>query len=144
MATINKFEDFEVWILARELSRMIYFLSSKGEFSRDLALKNQIRSSSGSAMDNIAEGFGRGGNKEFVLFLGYSNGSACETKSQLIRAKDNNYISQEEYDNAEKLANELINKLVSLMAYLNKSSYKGQKFKGRSDSKLKLNNQTKN
>jgi four helix bundle protein len=88
MATITKFEDLEVWQIARTLSRLIYSLSAKGNFSKDYALKNQIHSSSGSAMDNIAEGFGRAGKIEFIQFLGFSNGSACEVKSQLYRALD--------------------------------------------------------
>lgn len=88
MAVIKRFEDLEVWQIARELCNYIFMLTSKGEFSKDISLKNKIRNSSGSSMDNISEGFGRGGKIEFIHFLSISNGSANEVKSQLYRALD--------------------------------------------------------
>jgi four helix bundle protein len=97
MATFNKFEDIVGWQKARILCKLINEYSRKDSFSRDFKLISQIKGSSGSAMDNIAEGFERGGNKEFIQFLSFSKGSAGETKSQLYRALDNGYISQEEF-----------------------------------------------
>jgi four helix bundle protein len=89
MATIKSFEDLEVWKRARDFANRIYGLTS---FAKDYSLKDQINKSSGSIMDNIAEGFERGGNKEFVQFLSYSKGSCGEARSQLCRALDRKHI----------------------------------------------------
>lgn len=86
MATFKRFEDIYIWKLARELCQKIHILTKRKPWSSDFRFKSQIESSSGSTMDNIAEGFGRGGNKEFVNFLRISRGSTEEVKSQIIRA----------------------------------------------------------
>lgn len=135
MATVTKFEDLEVWKIARELSRKVYVMTRNAEFSKDFALKNQIHASSGSAMDNIAEGFGRGGNIEFINFLSISNGSANEVKSQLYRAFDNDYITKIEFDETYDMADSLTKKLGSFINYLNTSGIKGEKFKNRTTPK---------
>jgi four helix bundle protein len=140
MATINKFEDLEIWKLARQLAKQIFALTEKEKFSRDFELKNQIKASSGSVMDNIAEGFGRGGNKEFVTFLCYSIGSASESQSQLYRALDYNYITQTEFDENYTLASTIIKKCGSFVTYLNKSNYKGEKFKHRTEKQQQTTN----
>ena len=71
---IRGFEDLDCWKKSRELCARIYALTNLEPFVRDYSLKDQILRSSGSVMDNIAEGFGRGGNKEFVQFLFYAKG----------------------------------------------------------------------
>ena len=81
-------------------------------------------------MDNIAEGFGRKGNLEFINFLTYSGGSACECKSQLYRAFDRNHITEEKRKELSDLADEIIKMITSLIAYLGGSEL-GMKFKGR-------------
>ncbi len=85
---IDKFEDLEIWQEARELCRYVFKLTSTGLFNKDYKFRDQIRSSSGSVMDNIAEGFERGGNKEFAQFLSIAKGSCGETRSQSYRALD--------------------------------------------------------
>jgi len=129
MGTIKKFEELDIWKLARKLSIIVFDYISKPNFSKDYGLKDQINNSSGSVMDNIAEGFGRGGNKEFVNFLSYAIGSCCETKSQLYRSIDRKYISENEFNKGYALCEEIISKAGSLITYLNNSEYKGQKFK---------------
>ncbi len=84
MATIQIFEDLKVWQKSRILSSEIFDLTTAGTFSKDFGLKDQINRSSGSIMDNIAEGFGRKGNAEFINFLTYSNGSAWRMQISVI------------------------------------------------------------
>ena len=131
MATIQKFEDLKVWQKSRELCQEISLLISKGNFSKDFGLKDQINRSSGSIMDNIAEGFGRKGNLEFINFLTYSSGSVCECKSQLYRAQDRKYITEEKRIELSALADDIGKMISSLIKYLGGSELKGTKFKAR-------------
>jgi len=101
------------------------------ELKRDYSLRNQIDNSSGSVMDNIAEGFGRGGNVEFINFLTIAHGSACECQSQLYRVLEKKYINKEQFDETYSFAEEAKNKVLGLIRYLQKSSIKGPKFTGR-------------
>ncbi len=131
MATIRRFEDLEIWQIARKLSKEVYQATCLGAFSKDFGLRNQLNDSAGSIMDNISEGFERGGKLEFVNFLSYSKGSSGETRSQLYRAFDRHYISQEELEYLQKQYFELGNRIGKLIIYLNQSEFKGTKFKDR-------------
>jgi four helix bundle protein len=129
MATIQSFEDLKVWQKSRVLCSQIFALITSGTFARDFGLIDQINRSSGSVMDNIAEGFGRMGNREFVNFLTYSYGSALECKSQLYRAYDRKYINPEKLNELFELLEEIKKMINALISYLWKSDLKGQKFK---------------
>jgi len=131
MSTITRFEDLKVWQKAKLLCQEIFALTEQGKFSRDYKLKDQINSSSGSVMDNIAEGFGRQGNIEFINFLTIANGSVMEVKSQLYRALDRKYLEQDKFDELIHLITEISRMLQSLITYLGKSDFRGQKFKAR-------------
>ncbi len=95
MSTIKSFEDLSCWQLAREVASEIGQHCRRGRLRADASLVDQIRRSSGSVMDNLADGFDRGSRGEFVQFLGYAKGSAGEVKSQLYRAFDNEYLTTE-------------------------------------------------
>ncbi|WP_159518347.1 four helix bundle protein [Sunxiuqinia indica] len=129
MATIERFEDLKVWKAAREFCKEIHQMTIHDDFSKDFKLVSQIKASSGSIMDNIAEGFERDGNKEFGQFLSFSKGSCGESRSQLYRALDNGYISKEEFDQAYAHALEISKMLSGFMTYLKESELKGKKFK---------------
>ncbi len=129
MATIEKFEDIEAWKRAREVTKKIYEISSSGEFSRDFSLKDQMRRSSVSIMSNIAEGFERDGNREFVNFLSIAKGSCGEARSQLYVALDQNYVTPIEFNWTYNHLNETGRMIGGLMNYLNQSNLKGRKFR---------------
>lgn len=98
MATINDFEDLEIWQLGREICQLVWNLFETTSLGKDYELRNQMNRSSGSIMDNISEGFERNGRREFINFLSYSKGSCGELRSQLYRALDRNHISKEEFE----------------------------------------------
>ena len=98
MATITRFEDLEIWQEARRLATEINKICIETELKTDYRFKDQIKASSGSVMDNIAEGFERNGNIEFRQFLSIAKGSAGETRSQLYRVLDFNYINQDKFN----------------------------------------------
>lgn len=129
MATIRRFEDLEIWQEARRLSREIIRIAKDTDLKVDFKFKEQIKSSSGSVMDNVAEGFERNGNIEFRQFLSIAKASAGETRSQIYRLFDNEYITQEEPDSLVSDYEKLSGKINNFIAYLNKSDYKGTKFK---------------
>lgn len=128
MAHYRSFEDLEVYKNATTFCNDIWDIITNTPLQKDYKLKEQINGSSGSIMDNIAEGFGRGGNKEFIMFLSYSRGSYSETKAQLLRAKNRNHISVELYIDLNTKAENLIEQLSKFMNYLKKSNRKGPKF----------------
>src|SRR6188508_350373 len=108
MATFKSFEDIQAWQKARELCKIIGNILDAGRFKKNFSLLDQIERSSGSIMDNIAEGFERSGNREFLQFLYISKGSCGEFRSQLYRALDRNYINQSEFNELYSLAKDII------------------------------------
>ena len=129
MGKVENFEDLEVWQLARDICKLIDKLLKETSLGRNYALANQMERSSGSIMDNIAEGFGRGGNAELHNFLSYSKGSTSELKSQCYRSKDKNLIKNSDFELLITECGKLENKLGAFMFYLRKSNLKGIKFK---------------
>lgn len=128
MGKINKFEDLEIWKLAREICQDVYQIQGRTKLNGDFKLFNQINGSSGSIMDNIAEGFERNGNKEFCQFLSIAKASCGETRSQFYRVLDRDYISKEEFDIIVNKLTSLSKQISSFMTYLKNSDMKGSKF----------------
>lgn len=126
---VKRFEDLEIWQDARELCKVVFEVTSLAPFYNDFKLRDQIRSSSGSVMDNIAEGFDRGGNKEFSQFLSISKGSCGEARSQSYRAFDFGYISGEQLNDLLERTDSLSRKTYNLMEHLKRSEIKGIKYK---------------
>jgi four helix bundle protein len=144
MATVKSFEELEVWKKARVFSKSIFSITRYDAFSKDFALKQQILRSSGSIMDNIAEGFERGGTKEFIQFLGYSKGSAGETRSQLYSAKGSNYINEEVFIALKEEALAISRMISAFMNYLINTDKKGIKFKESGEKKTPLKGKSAN
>jgi four helix bundle protein len=130
MATFHRFEELEIWQIARKLSLKVFALTETGPSAKDYRFRDQIRAAAGSVMDNIAEGFERSGQFEFVNFLSIAKGSSGEVRSQLYRGIDQKYFN----DDINELITEyeeLASKIGGFIKYLNQSEIRGQKFKGR-------------
>ena len=129
MPTIRRFEDLECWKFGRELRRAVYRLSRTRAFSTDFALVNQIRRAAQSITANIAEGFEREGNREFIQFLSQAKGSVGEVKDELHTALDEGYITQSDFDSAYALAEDTTRLIGGFMSYLRRAESTGSKFK---------------
>jgi four helix bundle protein len=128
MDKVKRFEELDIWKESRVLSKDIYYFFKTKNNGYDRPLCNQIIRSSGSVVDNIAEGFERGGNKEFLQYLWISKASAGECRSQLYRALDQDVISDEEFDNLKCRVEMLSVKIFKFIKYLKESDFKGQKY----------------
>jgi four helix bundle protein len=129
MSTIDRFEDLEAWKLARVLTGYIYTSSAVGNFGRDFALRDQIRRASIPVVSNIAEGFERDGDKEFIQFLSMAKGSRGKVRAQLCPAFDQKYISEKEFHDLTAKAIQLSRVLSGLIRYLRQSQFSGKKYK---------------
>jgi four helix bundle protein len=129
MAKVQCFEDLETWQMGRDLVRQIYTVTRKGDFARDFALREQVRRAGLSICSNIAEGFERNGDREFVQFLSQAKGSCGEVRSQLYHALDETYLSESEFAGLKQQCVALSSKLSRLISYLRTSDLKGVKYK---------------
>ena len=134
MAKIERFEDLISWQKARELNRLVYKISANGTFAKDFGLRDQIRRASISVMSNIAEGFERGGDKEFAQFLSNAKGSCGEVGCQLYAAPDEKYLSEAEFKQLSERSLEVSRLISGFMTYLRRSELRGNKFKQSNES----------
>ena len=119
MATIKRFEEIKAWQEARELARFVYSVTRKGSFAKDFGFRDQIQRAAVSICSNIAEGFGRRGNREFVDFLWIAKGSCAEVPSQMYHAKDLGYVSEEDFQSVYQRTAKISAELYGLIKYLN-------------------------
>lgn len=129
MPTIERFEDLIAWQKGRALSQAIYRVTRQGEFVGDFSLRDQLRRAAVSVPSNIAEGFERAGNKEFIQFLSIAKGSAGEVRTQLYVALDAEYITVQDFHRLLRLATEVSNLINGLLTYLTCSELQGSKKK---------------
>jgi four helix bundle protein len=129
MAKVKKFEEIESWKKARSLTKQVYEATLTGPFARDFGLRDQIRRAAVSILSNIAEGFERGGDKEFLQFLSIAKGSSGELRAQLYVALDQRYISNERFEQLSAEATKVSQLIAGFMRYLKQSELRGNKLK---------------
>ena len=129
MTTIKCFEDLKIWQMSREFCKDVYRITGYESVAKDYRFREQMRASSGSIMDNIAEGFERGGNKEFIQFLSIAKGSCGESRSQLYRALDAQHISNDEFEMLKEKTIQISKAIGGFINYLKQTEIKGSKYK---------------
>ncbi|MEZ5307141.1 MAG: four helix bundle protein [Pyrinomonadaceae bacterium] len=129
MPSIKGFEDLRCWKQGREITKEIYFVTGGPEFEKDFALRGQMRRSAISIVSNIAEGFERDGNKEFMQFLSIAKGSAGELRAQLFVALDQNYLPRNDFERIRALLTENSRTISGLISYLKQTNLRGPKRK---------------
>lgn len=128
VSKVHRIEDLRIWQCARTISKDIYTFTRRENFEKDFRFVQQMRAAAGSIMDNIAEGYGRSGTKEFIQFLYISKGSCQELISQIYRAWDVEYISEEEFNDLKKRLVSLSVMIHNFIESLNNTDTKGPKY----------------
>jgi len=128
MAKIEEFEDLKIWQEARDICDEVWELIETTPLGKDYKLRDQMNGSSGSIMDNIAEGFERNGNREFIQFLSISKASCGELRSQLYRCLDRGHIREDIFELLRDKTLTEGKKIGAFMSYLKKSERKGSKY----------------
>ena len=129
MGGFRSFEEITAWQQGRELVREVYRVTSTGSFRKDYGLRDQIRRAAVSVVSNIAEGFERGGNKEFIQYLYHAKGSCGEVRTQLYVSRDLEYLSEDTFKQLRKLTIRTSELIWGLIRYLKSSELKGNKYK---------------
>jgi four helix bundle protein len=129
MGAFRSFEEITAWQVARELVREIYQATGSGKFAADFGLKDQIRRAAVSVVSNIAEGFERGGNKEFIQFLYHAKGSCGEVRTQLYLSRDLEYLTEDTFQDLRQVVVRISELIWGLIRYLKASELRGDKYK---------------
>ena len=122
---IRKFEELEVWKQALEITKIIYGLTLRNEFSKDFDLKSQIRRAVISISSNIVEGFEKNNNNEFIRFLRIAKGSTGEVRNQLYIALSIGYLSKNEFEGVNEQLLELASRIGKFISYLESQRKQG-------------------
>lgn len=131
MATVTRFEELEIWQLARVYYRKISAIAETLRKNKEFRFAEQIKSAAGSIADNIAEGFDRNSRLEFLNSLSIAKGECGESRSQVYRLFDDKYIDVLKFDELLADSDKLSGKIANFVRYLNSSDIKGLKFKNR-------------
>jgi four helix bundle protein len=129
MARLERCEEVDAWKVGRERTKSIYQVASVGEFARDFGLRDQIRRAAVSILSNIAEGFERGGNREFLQFLPQAKGSRGEVRAQLYVAVDQSYLDTVQFQELREQTTRTGRLIAGLMKYLSSSDLRGSKYR---------------
>lgn len=129
MATIQRFEDLSVWQEARVLTRTVYALTRRASFRQDQGLAVQSQRAAVSVMANVAEGFERKGNREFIAFLSIARASAGEVRSHLTVALDVGSVGPEDFSKVAEQTRIVMALIDGLIRYLKTVEHRGHRFK---------------
>jgi four helix bundle protein len=127
MSKVERFEDLRCWQEARNLVKEIYLIAEYGKLARDFDTRSQLRRAALSAMNNIAEGFGKYSSKEFIRYLDTASNSVSEVKSILYVLLDLNYLEVEKIKALQDKADEVKARTLALIRYLIKRETKTPK-----------------
>lgn len=128
MALYKSFEELPVWQQSMKLAEQVFKMTANGKLNKEYELKRQIHKSVISISSNIAEGFERGSKKELIQFLYIAKGSCGELRSQILLARNLNFISVDYFPDICNFASEVSKQIAGFINYLKLSKYKGQKF----------------
>ena len=126
---MSKYNETQFWKDSIELYRLSCEISEKLKQKKNFRFSEQLESSCGSISDNIAEGFGRGGNRELIQFLSIARGSCAEFESQIVRCEIIGVISNELKSEIIVKTTDIERQINAFINYLNTSEFKGTKFK---------------
>jgi len=129
MATLKNFESLDVWAQSRVLTNRVYEMTRLSGFRNEFSLKDQLKRAAVSVMSNIAEGYERNNNKEFVYFLSVAKGSCGEIQSLLYVALDQKFIISEHFDDLYNKVNDISKMIYGLINYLKNSDVRGLRYK---------------
>jgi four helix bundle protein len=118
MAKVNSFEELEVWKKAVELCELVYIQTNNSSLNKDFALRDQLRKSAISIPSNIAEGFEREGNNQFIYFLIIAKGSCGELRTQLYLTEKIGYIDAKIHDLLKQKCLVISKQLSNFIKYL--------------------------
>ena len=129
MATVKNFESLDVWTQSRVLTNRVYEMTRLSGFRNEFSLKDQLKRAAVSVMSNIAEGYERNNNKEFVYFLSMAKGSCGEIQSLLYVSLDQKFITSEHFDDLYNKVSDISKMIYGLINYLKNSDIRGLRYK---------------
>lgn len=119
MSRIESFEELECWKSTKELTVLVYEICENEQFKSEFFAKDQLKRASLSSMNNIAEGFGRFSNKEFIRFLNISTASLDEVHSMILLYSELKFVDLEQKQRAIEVLKKAKHQVLGFIKYLN-------------------------